>query len=75
MKIKMVEVIEHNNEIYRIGDEIEVVFDNGVKASGKIKDFGVYGFLDAGLTNGIMFDDYCVPFEDIVDMKKCKLKE
>ena len=41
--MKLVEVIEHNNEIYRIGDEIEVVFDNGVKASGKIKDFGTYG--------------------------------
>ena len=71
--MKFVKVIEHNNEIYRIGDVIEVVFDNGEKASGKIKGFDTYGFMESGLEDGIEFGEYCVPFTDIADMKKCKL--
>ncbi len=70
--MKFVKVIEHNGEIYRIGDEIEVVFNNGIKASGKIKGFDTYGFLESGLEDGIEFGKYCVPFTDIIDIKKCK---
>ena len=70
--MNFVKVIEHNGEIYRIGDEIEVVFDSGVKASGKIKGFDTYGFLESGLEDGVEFGKYCVPFTDIIDIKKCK---
>ena len=68
--MKFVNVIEHNNEIYQIGDEIEAVFDTGIKASGKIKAFGTYGFFDEGLKEGIEFGEYTVPFDCIVEMKK-----
>ena len=60
--MNFVKVIEHNGEIYRIGDEIEVVFDSGVKASGKIKGFDTYGFLESGLEDGIEFGKYFLPF-------------
>ena len=73
--MKFVKVIEHNGEIYRIGDEIEVVFDNGTKASGKIKGFDTYGFLESGMADGITFGKYCVPFTDIVEMKKVTSSE
>ena len=68
--MKFIKVIEHNGKIYNIGDEIEVVFDNGVKANGKITEFDSYGFLESGMADGITFGNYCVPFTDIQEMKK-----
>ena len=68
--MKFIKVIEHNGEIYNIGDEIEVVFDNGVKADGKITGFDTYGFIESGMADGITFGKYCVPFTDIQEMKK-----
>lgn len=71
--MKFVNVIEHNNEIYKIGDEIEAVFDTGIKARGKIKNFGTYGFFEEGLKEGIEFGKYTVSFDSIVEIKKIQV--
>ena len=68
--MKFVKVIEHNGKIYNIGDEIEVVFDNGVTANGKITEFDTYGFIESGMADGITFGKYCVPFTDIKEIRK-----
>lgn len=38
--MKIVKVLEHNGEMYRVGDFIKVLFDNGCCQEGVIKYFG-----------------------------------
>lgn len=70
--MKFVKVLEHNGELYRVGDAVCVIFDTGIAASGIIKEFGEYCFFDEGLKDGIEFGDYTVPLDSIVEMKKVK---
>lgn len=70
--MKFVKVLEHNGELYRVGDAVCVIFDTGIAASGIIKEFGEYCFFDEGLKDGIEFGDYTVPLDSIVEMKKTK---
>lgn len=70
--MKFVNVLEHNGELYKIGDDIEATFDTGVTTSGKIKEFGSYGFLEEGLKEGIEFGEYTVSLDSIIKMKKIK---
>lgn len=68
--MKFVKVLEHNGELYKVGDTICATFDTGISASGVIKEFGEYCFFDEGLKDGIKFGDYTVPLDSIVEMKK-----
>ena len=68
--MKFVKVLEHNGELYKVGDTICATFDTGISASGVIKEFGEYCFFDEGLKDGIEFGDYTVPLNSIVEMKK-----
>lgn len=68
--MKFVKVLEHNGELYRVGDTIYATFDTGIAASGTIKEIGEYCFFDEGLKDGIEFGDYTVPLDSIVEMKK-----
>lgn len=68
--MKFVKVLEHNGELYEVGDTICATFDTGISASGVIKEFGEYCFFDEGLKDGIEFGDYTVPLDIIVEMKK-----
>ena len=52
--MKFVNVLEHNGELYKIGDDIEATFDTGITTSGKIKQFGSYGFLEEGLKSSMV---------------------
>lgn len=70
--MKFVKVLEHNGELYKIGDTICATFNTGISASGVIKEFGEYCFFDEGLKDGIEFGDYTVPLDSIVEMKKVK---
>lgn len=70
--MKFVNVLEHNGELYKIGDDIEATFDTGITARGKIKEFGSYGFLEEGLKEGIEFGKYTVSLDSVVEMKKVK---
>lgn len=70
--MKFVKVLEHNGELYRVGDTIYATFDTGITASGTIKEFGEYCFFDEGLKDGIAFGNYMVPLDSIVEMKKTK---
>ena len=72
--MKFVKVLEHNGELYKVGDDIEAIFDTGITAYGTIKEFGTYGFLEEGLKEGFEFGDYTVSFDSIVYMKKIKHK-
>lgn len=72
MIMKFVKVLEHNGELYRIGDTIYATFDTGISASGTIKEFNKYCFFDEGLKDGIEFGNYTVPLDSIVEMKKVK---
>lgn len=68
--MKFVKVLEHNGELYKVGDTICSTFNTGISASGVIKEFGEYCFFDEGLKDGIEFGDYTVPLDSIVEMKK-----
>lgn len=68
--MKFVKVLEHNGELYRVGDAICVTFDTGIAASGTIKELREYCFFDEGLKDGIEFGDYIAPLDSIVEMKK-----
>lgn len=68
--MKFVKVLEHNGELYKVGDTICATFNTGISASGVIKEFGEYCFFDEGLKDGIEFGDYTVPLDSIVEMKK-----
>lgn len=68
--MKFVKVLEHNGELYKVGDTICATFDTGISASGVIKEFGEYCFFNEGLKDGIEFGDYTVPLDSIVEMKK-----
>lgn len=68
--MKFVKVLEHNGELYKVGDTICATFDTGISASGVIKKFGEYCFFNEGLKDGIEFGDYTVPLDSIVEMKK-----
>lgn len=68
--MKFVKVLEHNGELYKVGDAICVTFDTGIAASGTIKELREYCFFDEGLKDGIEFGDYITPFDSIVEMKK-----
>lgn len=68
--MKFVKVLEHNGELYKVGDTICATFNTGISASGVIKEFGEYCFFDEGLKDGIEFGDYTVPLDNIVEMKK-----
>lgn len=68
--MKFVKILEHNGELYKVGDTICATFDTGISASGVIKEFGEYCFFDEGLKDGIEFGDYTVPLDSIVEMKK-----
>lgn len=70
MTMKFVKVLEHNGELYKVGDTICSTFNTGISASGVIKEFGEYCFFDEGLKDGIEFGDYTVPLDSIVEMKK-----
>mgnify|MGYP004650481763 FL=1 len=70
--MKFVKVLEHNGELYRVGDTIYATFDTGISASGVIKEFGEYCFFDEGLKDGIEFGEHTVPLDSIVEMKKVK---
>lgn len=70
--MKFIKALEHNGELYKIGDDIEATFDTGITERGKIKEFGSYGFLEEGLKEGIEFGDYTVSLDSIVEMKKIK---
>lgn len=70
MTMKFVKVLEHNGELYKVGDTICATFNTGISASGVIKEFGEYCFFDEGLKDGIEFGDYTVPLDSIVEMKK-----
>lgn len=72
MTMKFVKVLEHNGELYKVGDTICVSFNTGISASGLIKEFGEYCFFDEGLKDGVEFGDYTVPLDSIVEMKKVK---
>ena len=68
--MKFVKVLEHNGELYKVGDTICAAFDTGISASGVIKEFSEYCFFDEGLKDGVEFGDYTVPLDSIVEMKK-----
>lgn len=68
--MKFVKVLEHNGELYRVGDDVCAKFDTGITASGVIKEFGEYCFFDEGLKDGIAFGNYMVPLDSIVEIKK-----
>lgn len=70
--MRFVKVLEHNENLYKIGDEIEVTLDTGITASGKIKEFDSYGFFEEGLKDGIEFGEYTVSLDSIVEIKKIK---
>lgn len=70
--MKFVKVLEHNGELYKVGDTICATFDTGTSVSGVIKEFGEYCFFDEGLKDGVEFGDYTVPLDSIVEMKKIK---
>lgn len=70
--MKFVKVLEHNGELYKVGDTICATFNTGISASGVIKEFGEYCFFDEGLKDGVEFGDYTVPLDSIVEMKKVK---
>lgn len=70
--MKFVKVLEHNGELYKVGDTICATFNTGISASGVIKEFGEYCFFDEGLKDGIEFGDYTVLLDDIIEMKKVK---
>ena len=70
--MKFVNALEHNGELYKIGDDIEATFDTGITARGKIKEFGSYGFFEEGLKEGIEFGEYTVSLDSITEMKKIK---
>lgn len=70
--MKFMKVLEHNGELYKVGDTIYATFDTGIAASGVIKRLGEYCFFDEGLKDGIEFGDYTVPLDSIVEMKKTK---
>lgn len=70
--MKFIKVLEHNGELYKIGDTISATFDTGLTATGTIKEFGEYGFLDEGLKPGIEFGGYIISLDSIVEMKKIK---
>lgn len=70
--MKFMKVLEHNGELYKVGDVICATFDTGITASGTIKEFGEYCFFDEGLKDGIAFGNYMVPLDSIVEMKKMK---
>jgi hypothetical protein len=72
MTMKFVKVLEHNGELYKVGDTICATFNTGISASGVIKEFGEYCFFDEGLKDGIEFGDYTVLLDDIIEMKKVK---
>ena len=72
MTMKFVKVLEHNGELYKVGDTVCAAFDTGISASGVIKEFGEYYFFDEGLKDGVEFGDYTVPLDSIVEMKKVK---
>ena len=72
MTMKFVKALEHNGELYKVGDTICATFDTGTSASGVIKEFGEYCFFDEGLKDGVEFGDYTVPLDSIVEMKKIK---
>lgn len=42
--MKFVKVLEHNGELYKVGDTICATFDTGISASGVIKEFDEYCF-------------------------------
>lgn len=42
--MKFVKVLEHNGELYKVGDTICATFNTGISASGVIKEFGEYCF-------------------------------
>lgn len=68
--MKFVKALEHNGELYKVGDTICATFNTGIAASGTIKEFGEYCFFDEGLKDGVEFGDYTVPLDSIVEMKK-----
>lgn len=70
--MKFIKVLEHNGELYKVGDTISAMFDTGITAIGMIKEFDKYAFFDEGLKDGIEFGDYLVPLDSIVEMKKIK---
>ena len=70
--MKFIKVLEHNGELYKIGDTISATFDTGVTVTGTIKEFGEYGFLDEGLKPGIEFEGYIISLDSIIEMKKMK---
>lgn len=70
--MKFIKVLEHNGELYKIGDTISATFDTGLTAIGTIKEFGEYGFWDEGLKPGIEFGGYIISLDSIVEMKKIK---
>ena len=70
--MKFIKVLEHNGELYKVGDTICATFDTGISASGVIKEFGEYCFFDEGLKPGIEFGDYIISLDSIVEMKKIK---
>ena len=73
--MKLIKVLEYNGELYKIGDTICATFDTGVTASGRIKEFGEYGFFDEGLKDGIEFGDYTVSLDSIVEMNFVEMKK
>ena len=70
--MKFIKVLEHNVELYKVGDTICATFDTGISASGVIKEFGEYCFFDEGLKPGIEFGGYIISLDSIVEMKKIK---
>lgn len=68
--MKLIQVLEHNGELYKIGDTISATFDTGITASGAIKKIGEYCFFDEGLKDGIEFGDYIVPLDSIIEINK-----
>ena len=38
--MKFVKALEHNGELYKVGDTICATFNTGIAASGTIKEFG-----------------------------------
>lgn len=70
--MKFIKVLEHNGELYKVGDTICATFDTGISASGVIKEFGEYCFFDEGLKPGIEFGGYIISLDSIVEMKKIK---
>lgn len=69
--MRIVEVLEHDGELYREGDFVNITYDNGCSNEGIIKYFGEATDTEANRTDDyIEFGEHMEKMSDIISIKR-----